>query len=91
MPRKVPLSRSEPATPPPSSPPTDFEPLGTTALPRTPFFVVIPAVESFGADERAEYEAGRYSLRICEHIPEHEDFADFLIERSVAAWTRSQG
>ena len=69
----------------------EFEPLERAVLPTTPFYVVIPLVETFTADERAEFEAGRYSLRIFDNLPKYRDFIDFLIERSCDAGTRSQG
>lgn len=69
---------------------TDFESLDDSRLPKDrTFFVVIPRVETFKGDELAAYEAGHYSLRICEHLPEHRDFIDYLIDGSLDAWTRS--
>lgn len=31
------------------------------------------------------------ALEVADHLPAHERLLDFLIERSIAAWTRSQG
>lgn len=63
-------------------------PLGTATLPANEFFVTIPTVETFTSEEKAAYEAGAYTLRICEHLPPHEDFLDFLVEQGVAEWRR---
>lgn len=86
-------SKPKPTTQkPPSDGPTDFEPLEESALPKgKPFFVVIPKVETFKTDEQAAYKAGHYPMRVSEHLPEHVDLVDYLIERSVASWTRSRG
>lgn len=59
--------------------------------PVTPFYVVIPTVENFTDDETAAYETGEYSLRLSAHLPVHETFADYIIDRSLDAWTRSRG
>jgi len=75
----------------PNKKPPEFVPLEETQLPKDhPFFVVIPTVETFTEEERAVYESGRYPMRVSYHLPEHENFGDYLIERSVAAWTRSK-
>lgn len=86
-------SKPKPTTPkPPSGGPTDFEPLEASTLPKDKtFFVVIPRPETFKPDEQAAFEAGHYPMRVAEHLPEHVDLVDYLIERSVASWTRSQG
>ncbi len=63
-------------------------PLATAILPANEFFVTIPTVETFTSEEKAAYEAGEYTLRICEHLPPHEGFLDFLVEQGVAEWRR---
>lgn len=63
-------------------------PLAAVSLPATEFFVTIPTVETFTSEEKAAYEAGEYTLRICEHLPPHEGFLDFLVEQGVAEWRR---
>ena len=42
--------------------------------------------ERFKAGESCESE-----MDIVDHLPGHEQLLDFLIERAVIAWTRSQG
>ena len=42
----------------------------------------------------AEYDATAtegWPVQVAEHLPEHETFVDYLIERGLDAWTRSQG
>ena len=42
--------------------------------------------ERFKAGESCESE-----MDVVDHLPGHERLLDFLIERAVIAWTRSQG
>lgn len=55
------------------------------------FFAEIPLPETMSPEERELYESGEYPIRLVQHLPEHETFADYLIERSLEAWTRSRG
>lgn len=63
-------------------------PLAAATLPVDEFFVTIPTVETFTPEEKAAYDAGEYTLRVCEHLPPHEGFLDFLVEQGVAEWRR---
>jgi hypothetical protein len=52
-------------------------------------FAVVPTLNE---GERASLAAGgRCCVELSDHLPEHEALLDYLIERSFAAWTRSQG
>ncbi len=56
------------------------------------FWLKIRASEQLNAEERAAVEEGAaYPVEEMCHLPEHEDFLDYLIDRSIAAWIRSQG
>lgn len=56
------------------------------------FWVKIRASEQLNAEERAAVEEGAaYPVEEMCHLPEHEDFLDYLIDRSITAWIRSQG
>jgi len=56
------------------------------------FYVVVPSYKNLSEEERESVDAGgAYPLRRFTHLPRHETFLDFLIERGLAAWTRSQG
>ncbi len=56
------------------------------------FFTVIPSPATLTQEERIIVEhGGDWPVRTVEHLPQHEQFLDFLIERSIAAWTRSKG
>jgi hypothetical protein len=58
----------------------------------TDFWVVIPAPQGLTPEENALVEeGGDWPVRRLDHLPEHESLVDFLIERSVETWTRSQG
>jgi hypothetical protein len=59
--------------------------------PRKSFYVTIPSGASFTDEDRAVYDGGGYPLHVSPHLREHESFADFLVERSLEAWTRSRG
>lgn len=75
-----------------SEPPTANPLPGETPprLPNTPFYATIRSVESFSDDDRRVYENGGYPVHVSSHLEEHETFADYLIDRSLDAWTRSQ-
>jgi hypothetical protein len=62
------------------------EDLATVALPKGRFWITIPAAKNFTAEERALFESGQYPFTVCEHLPEHLAFLDFLINQGVAAW-----
>jgi hypothetical protein len=52
-------------------------------------FAVVPTLSE---GERTSLAAGgRCRVDLSDHLPEHEALLDYLIERSVIAWTRSQG
>jgi hypothetical protein len=56
------------------------------------YFTVIPAFERLTPEEREVVESGgAYPVRVVNHLPQHRDFVDYLIERSFEAWTRSPG
>jgi len=56
------------------------------------FYVTIPAPRQLSPKEQETVSAGgSYPVHVSEHMPEHETFLDYLVERSVAAWSRSRG
>lgn len=56
------------------------------------YYIVIPGLQALTPEQRAEVErGGSYPILKRTHLPEHETFVDFLIERSLSAWTRSRG
>ncbi len=61
---------------------------GATPLPTGRFWVRIPSPTSLSAEDRKLLECDLYPFDICEHLPEHVRFLDFLIEQGVAEWKR---
>ena len=56
------------------------------------FYIVFPGPGELTEEQWVRRLQGNpYPAKLREHLPAHEDFLDFLIERSLAAWTRSQG
>jgi len=54
-------------------------------------YAVIPAYSSLSPEARAAIITDGYPIRVVEHLPAHRTFLEFLIDRSLAAWTHSQG
>ena len=67
------------------------KPTPSPANTRGILYVRIPAYNNLSADQQAAIVTDGYPVLVSEHLPQHEDFADFLIERSLDAWTRSAG
>jgi hypothetical protein len=55
------------------------------------FITILPSNMPPEEEEAASAQSGVAEFLMEEHLPEHETFADYLIERSLAVWTRSQG
>ncbi len=55
------------------------------------FYARIPHYDALSAAERAAIIGHGYPVQVMEHLPEHEHFADYLIEQGFDASTRSQG
>ena len=67
------------------------KPTPSPANTRGILYVRIPAYGGLSADEQAAIVTDGYPVQVTEHLPEHETFADYLIEQGLDAWTRSQG
>ena len=56
---------------------------------RRKFYVVIPGWKSMTPAEREqEAKDAVWPVRIREYLPEHLDFIQYLLERSLAKWSR---
>lgn len=55
------------------------------------FYAVIPSPTSRSYADQVPNTAADYPVVTVEHLPEHLGFLDFLVDRSIDAWTRSQG
>lgn len=56
------------------------------------FYAVIRPKTLLTADQRSRLDAdGEYPVELVEHLPAHETFLDYLIDRSLEAWARAAG
>jgi len=55
------------------------------------FYAVVPVYESLSPEARGAIITDGYPVVTVEHLPQHRGFIDFLVDRSIEAWTRSQG
>ena len=58
---------------------------------RKRFYTIIPTYASLSPEEQAATVTHGYPHRVVDHLPEHEEFLDYLIDVSFEDWTRAGG